>query len=316
MRILIAGGHGFVGGRLAEFLNKIGHQIILGSRSQRPIPDWLPQADQRILDWDDSRALDKCCSGVDVVIQASGMNAPDCALDPVNALIVNGVWTSRLLDSACNSGVGTFIYLSTAHVYGSPLTGTVTEKNCPVNLHPYASSHMAGENAVLYQNQIHRIKGTVVRLANSFGAPMSLDTNCWMLLVNDLCKQAIQNKKLILKTMGYQKRDFVGLTQVGRQISKVIDGSILLNSKKGIFNLGSGVSIAVRDIASMIQSRCFMLFGYRPEIVFNAEDGAQDPSDFRYISESIKAENIDVIQLQIEEEIDLLLMYCKTIFRS
>jgi uncharacterized protein YbjT (DUF2867 family) len=33
MRILIAGGFGFVGGRLAVHLAQVGHQIVLGSRN-------------------------------------------------------------------------------------------------------------------------------------------------------------------------------------------------------------------------------------------------------------------------------------------
>ena len=44
MRILITGGFGFVGGRLAVHLAQAGYQIVLGSRNANSPPVWLPQA--------------------------------------------------------------------------------------------------------------------------------------------------------------------------------------------------------------------------------------------------------------------------------
>jgi hypothetical protein len=49
------------------------------------------------------------CDGVYVVIQAAGMNAQDCAADPVAALTFNGVATARLVMAASRTGVQRFI---------------------------------------------------------------------------------------------------------------------------------------------------------------------------------------------------------------
>ena len=149
MRILITGGFGFVGGRLAVHLAQAGHQIVLGSRNASSPPIWLPQAEVVQIVWEDDRTLEHCCDGVDGVIQAAGMNEQDCAAGPVAALDFNGVATARLIEAASRAGVKKFIYLSTAHIYASPLVGTITEETFPRNLHPYATSHLAGEHAVL-----------------------------------------------------------------------------------------------------------------------------------------------------------------------
>jgi UDP-glucose 4-epimerase len=144
MRILVIGGFGFVGGRVAKHLHRAGYSIVLGTRQAYSSPEWLRQAEVVQLHWHDAAALERSCRGVDVVIHAAGMNAQDCAADPVSALEFNGLATARLLAAAIRAGVQRFIYLSTAHVYASPLVGTITENTCPRNLHPYATSHLGG----------------------------------------------------------------------------------------------------------------------------------------------------------------------------
>ena len=162
-------------------------------------PSWLVKAEVEKITWDDDIALKRSCIGVDVVIHAAGINAQDCVSDPKAALEFNGGVTTRFVEAASKAGVWRFIYLSTAHVYSNPLVGVITEESHPSNQHPYATSHLAGDEAVLRANQLGKIQGFVFRLSNGFGAPMHKDVNCWMLLVNDLCKQAVVTHKMILK---------------------------------------------------------------------------------------------------------------------
>jgi UDP-glucose 4-epimerase len=95
MHILITGGFGFVGGRIAMHLGQLGHQIILGTRHSIASPDWLPQAEVSKIVWDDEVVLERSCEGVDLIIHAAGMNAKDCNTDPVSALAFNGLATAR-----------------------------------------------------------------------------------------------------------------------------------------------------------------------------------------------------------------------------
>ena len=262
MRILITGGFGFVGGRLAVHLAQAGHQIILGTRHSMTAPDWLPQAEVTKNAWDDEVALERNCDGVDIIIHAAGMNAQDCATDPVATLAFNGLATTKLVAAASRASVKKFIYLSTAHVYASPLAGVVTEETCPRNLHPYATSHLAGEHAVLNAYLRSELHGIILRLSNAFGAPMHKDVDCWMLLVNDLCRQAVQTHKLVLQSSGLQHRDFIGLTEVCRVVEKLLDSDQLKQSN--LFNVGTGVSQSVLGMAQLIQQRCTEVLGFTP----------------------------------------------------
>lgn len=312
MRILITGGFGFIGGRVAQQLHKAGHKIVLGSREVSSSPKWLPQAEGVKTDWHDERALEQICNGVDVVIHAAGMNAQDCAADPVAALEFNGLATTRLVTAASRAGVKRFVYLSTVHVYANTLMDPIFESTCPRNLHPYATSHLAGENAVLSASQEGKIEGIVLRVSNAFGAPLHKDVNCWMLLVNDLCRQAVTECRLLLRSAGLQRRDFVTLQDVSRAVAHVI---CLSNAQvgEGVFNIGGAWAPRVIDLVELIQTRCMVVLGFTPDIIC-PKPGARDVThelDFRI--DRLLASGFE-LSGNVEAEIDATLLLCRELF--
>jgi UDP-glucose 4-epimerase len=313
MRILIAGGFGFVGGRLAVHLAQAGHQIVLGSRNTRSSPDWLPKEDVVRIVWDDVLTLESCCNKVDVVIQAAGMNAQECSADPVAALEFNGLASARLVAAASRAGAQRFIYLSTAHVYDSPLMGTITEGTCPRNLHPYATSHLSGEHAVLSASQHAQIEGIVLRLSNAFGAPMHKDVNCWMLLVNDLCKQAVQTGRLVLQTSGLQQRDFIGMTEVCR-VAEHFSVGHSESKPTGVFNVGAGMSQSVLAMAQFIQQRCVQVLGFEPDLQQVQSVIDEPPTKLTYRTDNLAALGLNLDSLDNTAEIDSLLSFCNSTF--
>lgn len=265
-----------------------------------------------MVDWNDDYALQQICNGVDVVIQAAGMNAQDCATDPIAALEVNGLATARLLEAARRTGVRRFVYLSTAHVYANPLVGIISEDTCPRNLHPYATSHLAGENVVLSANERGVIEGVVLRLSNAFGAPMHKKVNCWMLLVNDLCRQAVTERRLTLLTAGLQRRDFVTLEDFARALSYVID----LHKEQlgnGIFNVGGNWAPRVIDMVELIQSRCFIVLGFTPDIIRPEPAEGVVPLDLDYRTDRLLASGFKLSE-NVEAEIDASLIFCRKAF--
>ena len=55
------------------------------------------------------------------------MNASDCLKDPVEALNLNAVATTKILQSAIKMGVKKFLYISSIHVYKDKLQGSISE---------------------------------------------------------------------------------------------------------------------------------------------------------------------------------------------
>ncbi len=314
MRVLIIGGFGFVGGRIGEYLLKAGHQIILGSREAKTLPEGLMQAKTVKVEWRSKSKIESICSNVDVIIHAAGMNAQDCAADPVAALNFNGLATEDLVKAAIRANVKKIIYISTAHVYGNPLIGRITEHTFPKNLHPYATSHLVGEKAVLEANLKGDIMGIVLRLSNAFGAPMSKDVNCWMLLINDLCKQAVESGNLSLRSNGLQLRNFIGLTEVCR-IVDFFTSNDLKRENLGVFNIGSEHSKRVLDMTELIQNQCLTVLGYKPGLSYEISDTKSQNFSFKYSTERIRSLGLNINRESYVDEISELLKFCELSFK-
>ncbi len=312
MKILITGGYGYIGSRIALDLSNEGHQIIIGSRNLTYHPNWLTKAKIVITDWNNRLALEKICNGVDVVIHAAGMNAQDCILDPKKALDFNGIATDRLVLSAIRAGVKRFIYFSSAHVYSSPLAGDISESSDLNNTHPYCTSQVFGENSVLNANKNGYIEGLVLRISNSFGFPVNTEANCWMLLVNDLCRQLVSTKKIILRSSGMQYRNFISLNNVSRVISHFLD---LKNDElqDGLFNIGSDYSMPVLEMALNI-ARCGELeFGFKALIECLNKEQNERNIRLNYNISKLKSTGFE-LRDDINEEISHTLIACSNQF--
>lgn len=318
-RVLITGGSGLVGGRVAEYLAGAGFRVRLGTRNAPA--DLIRPAGVEVVstDWQNVECLHEICRDVDVLVNAMGMNAGDCQADPVGGLMVNGVYTASLLRAAVAVGVKRFVHISTAHVYGSPLQGTISESTCPSNLHPYATSHRSGEDTVLWADRQGDIEGIVLRLSNAYGRPLDPKTRCWMLMVNDLCRQAVEKRGLTLHSDGIQHRDFIPMSRVCRLISWLCSVESTTMVKKevtasSIFNVGSGASMSVASMAELIQSRCESVLSYPVTLVKQSSRGEKEGPTLHYISESMD-QSMTMSWEEHVTEIDELLVFCRKHFQ-
>ena len=238
-RVLITGGLGYVGGRIAEYLSRDNALFLsIGTRRDEiVVRDWIENGDVVQMDLASKNSLEDACAGVRHVIHLAGLNEIDSAKDPEKALAINGHGTLRLLRASEKAGVERFIYFSTAHVYGAPLEGRITEQTVPRPVHPYAITHRVAEDFVLAAHDSGSLTGIVLRLSNAFGAPNSPYANRWTLIVNDLCRQAVRSGRLTLRSSGLQKRDFITLEDVGKAVAHFLR---LQRSEcgDGLFNLG------------------------------------------------------------------------------
>ena len=254
MKILVTGAGGLLGGRIINFLSQKGYTIVAVSRSYAGCEAWDKRV--KVVNIDISKTSNLCyyLDGVSLVIHAAGVNSANSIADPINALHFNGVVTAKLLNESIKCDVDRFIYISTAQVYSNELKGIINENSCATNLHPYATSHKAGEEVTLFANSKSKIQGTVLRLSNSFGYPVNINADCWRLLINDLCKQAVTKGALVLNSSGNQFRNFITISEVCKSID------FLINEKENsreypIINLASKNTVTVISMAKLVQER-------------------------------------------------------------
>ena len=313
--ILLTGGLGYVGGRVAEWLSKDPDlEIFVTSRNpaSAEVPEWLPQDHCIRLDILNDDDVNHACEDIDTIVHFVALNEIDSIKDPGRALLINGLGTQKIVKTAQIAGVSRFIYLSTAHIYCSPLEGTITETTLPRPIHPYAISHRTAEDFVLAASG--KFQGIVLRLSNSIGVPINSKVDRWSLIGNDLCRQAITTKEMRLKTAGNQERDFITLYDVGRAVSHMIQ----LPANRignGIFNLGGENSLSVNQLATKIQERCNEKFHFTPPIVHPEGASKERCVPLKYSIEKLKSTGFTPTG-SLELEIDNTLSFCQKNYPS
>lgn len=307
-RVLITGGFGYLGGRLTQYLTEYGYKVIIGTRKNHNNLEWPRSTEVVQLYWDDEEALVNACKGINVIIHTAGMNAKDCESDPVAALAFNGLATARLVCASKKAGVTKFIYTSTAHVYCSPLVGKITDRSCPSNHHPYATSHLAGENAVLFgsKNQSN-FTGVVLRLSNVVGVPASDNANCWMLFVNDICREASKSNSITIRNNPEELRDFVSMATVCEVCHCLISDED--SNLTYTYNIGSGESLSLLQIANMVKAQYKNLHNISLNLIL-PKINEKLKTNFKYIPSKLPFEIGNEVDVSLSSEIDKLIKYC------
>jgi nucleoside-diphosphate-sugar epimerase len=171
MEILITGGTGFIGSRLALKYLESGHNVsILGqSKKQNEIENKKLIESKggkvNVLDINDSENLYSSIEGTDIVFHLAAaqheMNTADKHFWNVN---VEG--TKNMLNACVKAGVKRYVHGSTIGVYGS-LEGEINEKSPTNPDNIYGITKLEGEKVVFSYKD--KLPVTVIRITETYG---------------------------------------------------------------------------------------------------------------------------------------------------
>jgi UDP-glucose 4-epimerase len=258
VKVLLTGGFGFLGGRIAEALRAASHDVVVsGRRTPDDAREWAKGFEVRHADLTASTngSLDALTEGVDAVVHLAALNENDALKDPARASEVSADATSRLFESAKRSGARAFVFASTFHVYGAP-PGAIIDEETPTHpTHPYAEAHLRGE-ARCRELHSSSCRAVVLRLSNAYGMPARLGVDRWTLAHNDFCRRAAEGQSIVLKSSGFQHRDFVWVNDVATSILLTLrDDDNNASPDAALFNVGGDHSISILDLAHIVRDR-------------------------------------------------------------
>ncbi len=262
-KVLITGGFGYLGGRIAGYLTEYAPELpirLMTRRKVDDIPDWAQDLDVVTADLSDRLSLDKALIGVDTVVHLAAMNEVDCQADPNLALEINGQGTYRLLEACRDHGVNRFVFFSTFHVYGPQANQPITELTATTPIHPYSITHRLAEDYVNLWRYNHGLDSLIIRLSNGYGYPADAHVQRWTLVFNDLCSQAVENGEIVLRSSGKQQRDFITLHDVGRGVHHLLNLPVS-EWQDGLFNMGGDRSFSILEAAHQVASEFQKKYG-------------------------------------------------------
>lgn len=173
----------------------------------------------------------------------------------VASINISPIWS--LLDVFSKKGLEKFIYFSTVQVYGRLPLEKITEQHLPQVVNAYGLTHLIGEEICDYYNRTTTVKCRVVRLSNSYGAPIFNENNCWWLVINDLCKQAYLNKEIILQSDGTPQRDFIH----GWDVCQAVEKIMLTDHSDFLYQVSSGNTLTIGEIACFVKNVYWKRYG-------------------------------------------------------
>ena len=309
MKVLITGGFGYIGGRLANFLNTKQNDVFIGSRNKNPSPFWSNNLKKIEINWHSEKSILEACEGKDIVIHLASLNSQKSAQDPAKAHEVNCLNSKKLLKSAISNKVKKIIYLSTIHVYGSPLKGKLMENSILNPIHPYAKSHYDAEQLFVTAHKQKLIESNIIRLSNSFGAPQNFEVDCWSLVINNFCLQAAKTNKIEINSKINTLRDFIPMTDTCESIFLLMKYKIS-HDECCVFNVGGNWQKTILQIAYLIKERYYTTQKKNIEISYKKNFINQSDS-FYFNLEKIINKGFKISDnKKIYKEIDSLISFC------
>jgi len=256
MRILITGGAGFQGSRLAESLLAKKHQItILNTPSDRALLNIKKIKPKVKVVWGsvtDPEIVYKSVRDQDVVFHlAAYINVDESILNPEKTIYANVIGTTNVLN-AIKENKNRLIFVSSCEVYGDGHKKNVllseTAELRPNS--PYAASKAAADRICHSYFKSFGTDVTIVRPFNIFGERQRVGK--FGALIPILIERAISGKDLTVFGDGKQTRDYVYIDDMIAAYSLVLRKK---NLSGKVINFATGENTRVIDIAKYIAKK-------------------------------------------------------------
>jgi UDP-glucose 4-epimerase len=296
--IAVTGAAGYLGGRVVAALGASARALV-----RAPVP-WLPAQNQVTCDLLGSASdLARALEGASMAVHLAGHNEVVAAQDPERAVTETVAMADSLRAAADAAGIRRIIYVSTVHVYGAQLRpGALVHEGLDASpTSAYASARAACEDVLRGDATVESV---VLRLSNAVGAPADPSVDRWTLVAGDLCRQAVLDRTMVLRSTGQQWRDFIVLEDACRLVLATLQDRV----PPGTYNLASGQPATVRSLAELVQDRVEGMCGWRPDLEGPTPVG--EPDDPYVIGIDALGSLGLRAELPLEEGVDEIIDHC------
>lgn len=266
MRVLVAGGAGYIGSHTCKALAKAGHvPVVLDdlSTGNRWAVRWGPLIEGNIGDRDlVVRTLRS--EKIDAVMHfAASAYVGESVTNPEKYFRNNVVYSLNLLDAMREAGVETIVFSSTCATYGEPAKLPLDETHPQNPVNPYGESKLFVEKALRWYGEAYELQWIALRYFNAAGADVDTEIG----EAHDpephlipLIMQAARGERPEVSIFGTDYstpdgtavRDYIHVDDLA-QAHILGMRHLAEGGKSGAFNLGTGHGYSVREVITAVE---------------------------------------------------------------
>ncbi len=280
MKILVAGGAGFIGSHLCKKLIEQGHQVICLDNfltgSITNIKTIFNNKNFSFIKDDITKPFNQNLK-IEAIFHLASPASPNHYSPlsyhhlPMETMLVNTVGTLELLKLAEKNNAK-FLFASSSEIYGNPLEHPQKETYLG-NVSPigprsvYDEAKRFGETLTAYFWRDRKLDARIARIFNTYGPNMQKEDK--RMIVNFIIF-SLENKPITIYGDGHQTRSLC-------YIDDMVEGLIRLmfypNTKGQVVNLGSTEEHPVLEYAQLIKK----ITGSESKIIFSEKLPKDDP---------------------------------------
>jgi UDP-glucose 4-epimerase len=173
MKILVAGGAGYIGSNMTAMLTAEGHQPVIYDNLSKGHKTAIKNCEFVKGDLADLNLLTATLKKhkIEAVMHfAAFIEAGESVINPLKYYQNNVSNTQTLLNAMESAGVNKFVFSSTAAVYGIPETIPITEDTTKNPINAYGETKLAVERMCHHQAVAGKLNFVVLRYFNACGA--------------------------------------------------------------------------------------------------------------------------------------------------
>ena len=250
----VTGGAGFIGSNLLDTLLEKGHKVTCIDNEHSDAHDefyWNKKAWNVKGDIRDYDLMQELMDGVDYVFHlAAEARIQPAIINPIEAVSINCVGTTTVLQTAREAQVKRVMYSSTSSGYGmnTPPNVETQSDDC---LNPYSVSKVAGEKLCKMYTQLYGLPTVAFRYFNVYGERQPLRGQ-YAPVIGIFLRQKAAGEKLTIVGDGNQRRDFTHVSDVVRANIMAATKEVDPEAFGQVYNIGTGTNYSINEIAQMI----------------------------------------------------------------
>lgn len=250
--VLVTGGLGFVGSRVARTLVAEGASVTILDNGFNGTTESLAGAPVRVVEGSvtDAPLVFDLVQSADLVFHMAAQSIIASTQDPGADFASNFTGTLNVLMAlkdrpreACR-----MVYTSSASVYGNPRRLPVSEDDGYSLLSPYAASKLSGEHFCEAFREVYGVRSAILRYSNVYG-PGQTARNPYCGVIGKFIERALSGQPIVINGDGEQTRDF---TFVDDAVEATLLAAIEPSAIGDVFNVGTGIECSINTIARLI----------------------------------------------------------------